>query len=51
MADLLKVLPDWLETGERFSGSSPAAGSIERANPDQGFLEMSAVPADRLNQA
>jgi len=38
MADLLKVLPDWLETEERFGGSSPAAGSIERGNQDEGFF-------------
>jgi hypothetical protein len=35
MADRLKDSPNWLETGERFGGSSPAAGSIERGNQDQ----------------
>ena len=38
MADLLKDLPNWLETGERFDGSSPAAGSIERGNQDQNIF-------------
>jgi len=51
MADLLKVLLDWLETGERFSGSSPAAGSIERGNQDQGFSCDERCSRGRLNQA
>jgi len=42
MADLLKVLPDWLETEERYRARKPKPRI---------FLAMSVVSADYLNQA
>jgi len=51
MADLLKVLLDWLETEERVR-RIVASRRLDRAWKPRPriFLAMSAVPTDRLNQ-